>query len=112
MASYRDKYGPLGKIAVIAGRKERRTLHVDTWVMSCRAFSRRIEHHCIEELFERHEIEEIVFYFEWTPQNGPIQEFLAELLGGSPVAQGRLTRNCFAERRMKTFHKVLETANG
>jgi FkbH-like protein len=112
MASYRDKYGPLGKIAVIAGRKEKRTLHVDTWVMSCRAFSRRIEHHCIKELFERHEIEEIVFNFESTPQNGPIQEFLAELLGRAPLAQGRLTRNCFSERGMKTFHKVLETANG
>lgn len=112
MASYRDKYGPLGKIAVLAGRKEGHALHVNVWVMSCRAFSRAIEHRCIEELFERHGIEEIVFDFGATPKNGPIQEFLTEILGDSPAAQCRLSRNLFRERRVETFHKVLELTNG
>ena len=51
LASYKDKFGPLGKIAVIAGRQNGTKLSVDAWVMSCRAFSRRIEYACLEELF-------------------------------------------------------------
>src|SRR5262249_8165422 len=39
--SYQDKFGPLGKIAVIQGFQENDTLRVGTWVMSCRAFARR-----------------------------------------------------------------------
>jgi FkbH-like protein len=111
IASYRDKYGPLGKIAVLAGQKEMQKLHVHTWVMSCRAFSRRIEHRCIEELFERFDIEEIIFDFASTPKNRPIQEFLAEILGSFPVAQFRLPRKLFLEHRMETFHRVLELTN-
>src|SRR5262249_23709412 len=48
VAGYQDKFGPLGKIAVLQGRLEGRVLQVGTWVMSCRAFGRRIEHRCLE----------------------------------------------------------------
>jgi FkbH-like protein len=34
VASYTDKYGPLGKIAVVAGRRDGRKLIIATWVMS------------------------------------------------------------------------------
>ena len=50
--SYEDKFGPLGTIAVLAGRVEGDCLHVDTWVMSCRAFARRIEHQTLKMLFD------------------------------------------------------------
>ncbi len=59
VASYTDKYGPLGKIAVIAGRQNGRKLNIDTWVMSCRAFSRRIEYMCLEQLFAKFDVDEI-----------------------------------------------------
>src|SRR5439155_16489115 len=39
---YRDRFGPLGTIAILAGRRDGATLAVDVWAMSCRAFSRRI----------------------------------------------------------------------
>ena len=50
--------------------------------MSCRAFSRRIEHQCLNYLFEKLDVDEIVFEYEATPRNGPIQDFFAELLAG------------------------------
>ena len=50
---YRDNFGPLGTIAVLAGRVQGDSLRLDTWVMSCRAFSRRVEHSCLAALFEK-----------------------------------------------------------
>ena len=80
-ASYEDKYGPLGKIAVVMGRIDGSRLHVSAWVMSCRAFSRRIEHQCLRYLFEKTGAEEAVLDYEATPRNGPMQDFLAETFG-------------------------------
>ena len=77
--SYRDKFGPLGKIAVVRGRKVRNLVEVSTWVMSCRAFSRRIEHATLQYLFESMEVDHISLEFEHTERNTPLANFLAEL---------------------------------
>ena len=92
VASYKDKYGPLGKVAVIAGIKVESKLRIDTWVMSCRAFSRQIEHRCIEELFSRFQIDQIEFTFRETSKNKPMQSFLQRVLGQSPTPACRLVR--------------------
>jgi FkbH-like protein len=44
VVSYKYKFGPLGKIAVLLGQRTGERIRIDTWVMSCRAFSRRIEY--------------------------------------------------------------------
>jgi len=110
--SYRDKFGPLGKIAVMEGRQERDTLYVGTWVMSCRAFSRRIEHHCLKLLLERCGAEKIVFDFIPTPKNGPLREFLAGITGGSPEGCVAITRRQFAETCPGLYHHVEERQPG
>lgn len=112
IANYSDKYGPLGKIAVVAGRHEGETLRVETWVMSCRAFGRRIEYTCLEELFERFGAKEVEFSFLATERNGPIQEFLERLLQKPPAAGSRLTHQEFLERRLETFHRIAELSRG
>ncbi len=84
VASYRDKYGPLGKIAVITGRQNEKKLSIETWVMSCRAFSRRIEHMCLAELFAKFDVDEIALAYTKTDRNGPLREFLGELFGEAP----------------------------
>jgi FkbH-like protein len=112
IVSYKDKYGPLGKIAVLAGRLAGRVLRVEAWVMSCRAFSRRIEHRCLEELFERFQLEEIVCDFTPTAKNGPTREFLADILGYEPASPCHLSRELFATNRRTTFHQILELTNG
>jgi FkbH-like protein len=112
ITSYKDKYGPLGKIAVLSGHLVEKKLTLPVWVMSCRAFSRRIEHRCLEELFKRYDLEEIVFDFCASPKNGPIREFLRNALGHEPAPGCRLSRKIFQDRKQETYHRVLELTNG
>jgi len=106
--SYEDKFGPLGKIAVIIGRTVERQVRVNSWVMSCRAFSRRIEFQCLRHLFDVFKAEEIVFDYEMTPRNTPVREFLATLLSGPPVPGSRLTVHDFSAKAPVLFHLIEE----
>ncbi len=107
--SYLDRFGPLGKIAVIRGRLEDNfALYIDTWVMSCRAFSRRIEHQCLKILFERYEAQQITFGFQPTPKNGPLRDFFAAITGNRPEAGFTLTRAQFEESCPPLYHRVNE----
>jgi FkbH-like protein len=107
--AYTDRFGPLGTIAVAAGRAEGETLSVDAWVMSCRAFSRRIEHQTLRVLFERFGAASIALDYAKTDRNGPLQEFLADLLGSSPPAGGlQLRRKDFEATCPPLHHTVHE----
>jgi len=106
--TYEDKFGPLGTIAVVAGQMQRDRLHVDAWVMSCRAFARRIEHQTLKILFETTGASEITFDFTPTARNGPLQEFFAGLLGKQPQAEFRLTRSQFEAKCLTLYHEVRE----
>lgn len=111
MASYRDKFGTLGKIAVVAGREHHRELRIDAWVMSCRAFSRRIEYTCLKELFDRFDVDVISFDFVRTERNGPLREFLAALLGSTPDSGCIISRQ-LVESRLKFIQEPQEISNG
>src|SRR5579884_1195054 len=82
--SYRDKYGSLGKIAALAAIRDGRAAQLSAWVMSCRAFSRRIEHQSLKYLFDRFDLDQIVFDYTPTPRNGPLTDFLAAITGAPP----------------------------
>jgi FkbH-like protein len=129
-ASYRDKYGPLGKIAVISGdlseaneasssngSSQKRKLRIRTWVMSCRAFSRLIEYDCLRWLFESMDVEEIEFDFLPTARNAPIQNFLQQILGAPAAPRSRLARAQFMQNCPTSGHSIEdstkeELANG
>lgn len=108
--AYRDRFGPLGTIAVLAGTANNGAVSIDHWVMSCRAFSRRIEHQCLKWVFDRFQPDSISLQFAPTPRNGPTQEFLSSLLGSIPpdsplqVSREAFTANCPA-----LYHAVEET---
>ena len=102
--SYQDKFGPLGKIAVLRGERTRDRLRINTWVMSCRAFSRRIEYQCLFQLFQRFEAQEVIFNFISTPKNGPARDFLSALVGDPATA---LTREVFTAKCPKLYQKVI-----
>jgi len=106
--SYRDKFGPLGKIAVIRGKEEGKRLAIATWVMSCRAFSRRIEYQSLLQIFRKFSPGEIVFEYRATGRNAPIQAFLTQVLEQPPAPDIRLTFDQFEARRPKLYHKVIE----
>jgi FkbH-like protein len=97
---YEDRFGKLGKIAVLAGRERGGAFDVATWVMSCRAFSRRIEYQCIRLLLDRWP--RVTVQFQPTARNGPLRDFLSHVNGTS---QG-ITREEFAARCPRLFHEM------
>jgi len=108
VVSYQDKYGPLGKIAVVLGQVAGSVLKLDTWVMSCRAFSRHIEHRCLEYLFESFSITEVQLDFQPTTRNGPTQEFLSQFVDAELTSPVRIQRATFMERKPALAHKINE----
>ena len=109
LVSYKDKFGPLGKIAVIAGRRSKK-LNVDVWVMSCRAFSRCIEHRCLEELFAKFDVDEIELDYLQTNRNSPLSQFLEGILGVAPSSNCTISKR--AAGRSEVFRRLQETTNG
>lgn len=109
VVSYRDKFGPLGKIAVLLGSRSDAALRVSHWVMSCRAFSRRLEYHSLDALFRRPGVAAVEFAFASTERNGPLREFFTSL-GMSPDGDGvvRIDRESFASRCGLLPHEVSE----
>ena len=106
--SYEDKFGPLGTIAAIAGQTDGKCVTIDTWVMSCRAFARRIEHQTLKVLFQTTGASEVQFRFTPTAKNGPLRDFFASLLGEQPQSDFRLTRSQFEARCPALYHEVHE----
>ena len=106
--SYEDKFGPLGTIAVAAGRIEGRKLALDVWVMSCRAFGRRIEYQTLKNLFETTGAGEIEFRFVPTAKNGPLRDFLKSFLGEEPAGKVRLERAQFEANCPALYHEIRE----
>jgi FkbH-like protein len=103
--SYQDKFGPLGKIAVLAAAQDGTCVRVKHWVMSCRAFSRRIEHHTLESLFRRTSAERLDFDFRATDRNQPLREFFESLRIGDDA---RLCRAQFIELCGELPHQYAE----
>lgn len=111
LVSYKDKFGPLGKVAVIAGQRQDHKLRVDTWVMSCRAFSRRIEYRCLEELFNRFDVDEIELGYTQTDRNSPLTEFFTDVLGAAPSPDCTILRRDLAGRS-EAFPRLQVATNG
>jgi FkbH-like protein len=107
--SYTDKFGPLGKIGVLLGTIEDQDVRVATWVMSCRAFSRRIEHAVVSELFRRFGAQRIHFAFKVTAKNGPIADFLAHFSQTASDSSVTIEREIFEPNCPALYHQILET---
>ena len=113
--SYEDKYGPLGKIAVVAGSLSKsegagKSLRIETWVMSCRAFSRLIEYQCLVQLFSKLGVDTIAFDYVPTARNTPMRDFLQRICG--PGAECRVSLADFMKRCPALSHGVEELPNG
>jgi len=82
------------------------SIRIDFWVMSCRAFSRRIEHHTLDYLLERFGVPEVVLSYAATERNGPLRDFLESL--GVALSDGdvRIGADAFSERFRAPVHRV------
>jgi FkbH-like protein len=93
VAEYEDRFGKLGKIAVLSGQEEAGAFRLRVWVMSCRAFSRRVEQLCLKLLFDRWDA--LRMDFEPTPRNGPLQRFLEQIGAGAGILEAKtFQRHC------------------
>ncbi len=110
-ATYADRFGALGKIAVISGRKNGTALLIDSWVMSCRAFARRIEHQCLSFLFNKFQTNTIQFDYQETPRNGPVNALFTDLLKQTPAGRLEISIAEFAKACPALFHKVREATD-
>lgn len=82
--AYADRFGSLGTIGAVAGRRlsgasGNTVFEVTHWVLSCRAFSRRIEDHTLGYLFEASGADRLRLDYRVTPRNPPFQEFVARI---------------------------------
>jgi len=105
VAAYEDRFGPLGQIAVLAGSLEDDVLRIGTWVMSCRAFARRIEHHMVREAFRRYRVEALRLDYRETPRNGPFRDFLGGL-GVMPEPDAVIARKAFEDACPPLYHAI------
>jgi predicted enzyme involved in methoxymalonyl-ACP biosynthesis len=80
--------------------------------MSCRAFSRRIEHQCLERLFQRFDMNTIVCEFRMTERNGPARDFFESVGGIEKDGAMILTRAEFGRHCPRLFHEVTEVGDG
>lgn len=106
VVGYRDRFGPLGRVSVLAGRREGNRGNVSVWVMSCRAFSRQIEHACLAYLYETCGFDELRFAYMPTGRNRPVREFFVGLTGEEPEGELILTKGQFRQRCPELFHRV------
>lgn len=107
VGSYEDKFGALGKISVLSGRKTSDgEMELDTWVLSCRAFARRIEYAMLGSLFDQYSLQRIKFRFRATDRNGPIQELLGHLTGAAPSEDPAVSSGDFSERKLPWYMRV------
>lgn len=105
--SYEDKFGPLGTIAVLSGRRFADRFEVTNWVLSCRAFSRRIEDHILDSVFRQQGVAAIDFAFQATDRNQPLRRYFASM--GLDAERGvaiAISRKQFYDRIEDLPHQV------
>jgi len=81
--------------------------------MSCRAFSRQIEHRMLERLFGHWGVKEVEFAYRATDRNEPIRRFLNQFLEDlSPEEDHVLFADTFTERCPSLHSRVVEESHG
>jgi len=93
-----DKFGDYGLIGVVLGLPEEdRTLTIDTWVLSCRAMGRTVEHGIFRHLCDQVQgagYDRIKGVFISTKRNQPV-DGLYERLGCAPLPAESIGRRCY-----------------
>ena len=107
-ASYADKFGPLGSISTMLARPSQQGegMEIMSWVMSCRAFSRRIEFQMLDALFSSTGCREVLFDYRATGKNKPFAKFMDPLFPGGIGEKANLNVAEFRARCPRLYHKV------
>jgi FkbH-like protein len=109
VVSYQDKFGPLGRVATLVGKCSGDCFKITHWAMSCRAFSRHLEHHTLDSVFRRTGVAEIEFAFHPTERNQPLQEFFQSIkVRHDGPGRCRLSRSQFLAEAGALPHQTSE----
>jgi FkbH-like protein len=113
LVSYEDRFGKLGRVGAILGRFENDSFRIKVWVMSCRAFGRRIEYLCLRECFDRYSCP-LQFDFGSTPRNGPFQDFLSSVVsnGGDGGGSSHILKREQFEKVCPPLYQTVVAAGG
>jgi FkbH-like protein len=84
---YSDRLARLGVIGVMRTEERDGTLFVSHWVLSCRAFARRVEHAMMAFIADRAGDRPLCLPFVRTTKNAPTERFLEDVLGGAPSTE-------------------------
>lgn len=105
--SYEDKFGSLGTIGVLSGRRLGDRFEVTNWVLSCRAFSRQIEDHILDSVFQQPGVAAVDLGFRTTDRNQPLRRYLASLgLDTERVTAITISRKQFYDHIEDLPHQV------
>jgi len=80
----RDRFGDYGLVGVVLFTLDRKALHVDTLLLSCRVLGKRVEHQILArlgELAKARGAKLVRLPYIRTPRNQPAQDFLTSLEG-------------------------------
>ena len=79
--TYADKFGSLGRIGVLLGQVRDQEFLIEQWVLSCRAFGRRIEHATLRLILDLYPGFRVGFAYQATPKNRPLKDMIGEFIG-------------------------------
>jgi len=73
---YEDRSGPLGVIGAMVAAPRAEAIEVSAWVLSCRAFSRRVEYRMLRAMFDHFRTPAVSVVYTPTARNARVREFL------------------------------------
>jgi predicted enzyme involved in methoxymalonyl-ACP biosynthesis len=105
--SYNDKFGPLGKISAVLGRLEHHEFCISHWVLSCRAFGRRLEHATLVILMDALAVDRLILHYEKTPKNKLVDDLFISL--GAKIENDHIIadRATLARGFPKLYHRTV-----
>lgn len=112
----RDRFGEYGLVGVILFGETAVSLQVDTFLLSCRALGRRVEHHMLAklgQLAQERGLQEIVVPYIPTIRNQPIHHFLESVADAStPSANGTVSYRVASETAVQLLGQQPDDPTG
>jgi FkbH-like protein len=102
----KDRFGDHGLISIVIGRKEGATMHLDTWLMSCRVLKRQVEEEVLNEIARLAKIRgcaRLEGVYLPTPKNEMVRDFYGRM--GFTLTSESETKREF-ELRLDRFQPI------
>ena len=102
----KDRFGDHGLISIVIGKKNGETMHIDTWIMSCRVLKRQVEEEVLNELARlarARDCRQLEGVYLPTAKNEMVRDFYARM--GFSLTRENGTGREF-ELKLDAFHTI------